>query len=98
MAVTTGWSAGVASFDPHATAAATPAEPHSLARYGTGRPVRPMRAFNVARSSSISTQPAIPADAVRPAAPHAGGSPSHRGSGIAHTYPSTVVSTTRTIA
>ena len=84
MAVTAGWSAGVASFDPHATAAAMLAAPHSLARYAAGRPVRPMRAFNVARSSSISTQPAIPADEVRPAAPHAGGTPSSRGNGIAN--------------
>ena len=43
-----------------------------------------MRAFSVRRSSSISTQPATPADAVSPAAPHRGAMPSHRGSGIAN--------------
>ena len=34
-----------------------------------------MRAFSVRRSSSISIQPAMPADAVSPAAPHSGRKP-----------------------
>ena len=46
-------------------------------------PSRPIRRLSDDRSISISTHPAMPADAVSPAAPHIGSSPSHRGSGIA---------------
>ena len=45
------------------------------------------RAFIVLRKSSISTHPAIPADEVRPAAPHTCAMPSRRGSGMAKRYP-----------
>jgi hypothetical protein len=74
------------------------ADPQSFATYPAGSPVAPIRTFSVRRSISISTQPANPADAVSPAAPHTLEIPSHRGRGIAKTYPSTVVNTTRTIA
>ena len=56
-----------------------------------------MRTFIVRRSISISTQPATPADAVSPAAPHRGARPSGPGSqNASRRSPSTVVSATRT--
>ena len=57
--------------DAQATAAATAAANHRRATRRTGTPVRPMRRFNVWRSSANSTHPATPADAVSPATPHA---------------------------
>ena len=44
--------------------------PTASRRIPTGSPVLPIAAFSVWRSSSISTQPANPADTARPAAPH----------------------------
>ena len=87
-----------ACFRKNATTAPAAADPHSWATNGAVSPVWPMRRFNRLRSSSISTHPAMPAEAVKPAAPHIGASPNARGSGIAKAYPSIVVSTTRTIA
>src|SRR6476661_3722683 len=98
VAAMIGWSRGSAILIAQPIAAAPVADVHSLATYEAGSPVWPIRAFSVDRSSSISTHPATPADAVNPAAPHVVARPSARGSGIAHRYPSTVVSTTRTIA
>jgi hypothetical protein len=66
--------------------------------YDGAKPVTPIRVFKVARNINISTHPARPAEAVSPAAPQDGATPSHRGSGNANRYPRTVVSTTRTIA
>src|SRR5262245_39850588 len=84
-AVITGCSAGIASFTPQPAAAPAAAQVQSFATYDAARPVRPMRALSAARSRYISTQPAAPADAVRPAAPHTGSTPSQCGTGIAHT-------------
>src|SRR6185503_8188002 len=98
IAVITGWTGGSASLAIQAAAAAPAADAHSFATYRAGSPVRPMRAFSFARSSSISAQPAIPADAVSPAAPHSAGTPNAIGNGTANRYPSTVVSATRTSA
>ena len=70
-AVTIGCSGGSASLTPHADRGGRRAPtPTASRRRAPASPVRPMRAFSVARSSSISTQPAMPADAVSPAAPH----------------------------
>ena len=63
----------------HATAAPARAASKSLSTRLVGSPVFPMRAFNVRRNRTISSQPAIPADAVKPTAPQICGMFSQRG-------------------
>src|SRR6476619_7655216 len=70
IAARIGCDTGRAIFTAHAAAAPSAAAVQSFAVYSTGSPVLPIRALRVDRSSSISTHPAIPADAVSPAAPH----------------------------
>ena len=50
------------------------------------------------RNSANSIQDEMPAEIVSPATPHRGAIPNACGSGIAESYPSTVVKTTRIIA
>src|SRR5206468_922681 len=83
LAVTIGWSDGSASLIAHPPAAPSAAPVQSRPTYDSGRPVDPIRRLSDRRSSSISTHPATPAEAVSPAAPHIALIPSHRGSGIA---------------
>jgi len=71
-------------FTIQATAALAPAANHSWITNPAASPVRPIRAFSLRRSISISTQPAMPAEAVSPAAPQIGGTPSERGKGMAN--------------
>jgi hypothetical protein len=85
VATNAGCIGGIESFTTHAAIAAHAAAVHSLTTKPADNPVGPMRAFSARRSKSISIQPARPADAVNPAAPHAAGIPSSRGTGIAHT-------------
>src|SRR6201984_1549562 len=54
--------------------------------------------LSVLRSNKNSTQPAIPAEAVRPASPSLGSRCNSFGKGNAHRYPRMTVRTTRTTA
>src|ERR1019366_3802302 len=82
----------------HAAPDATIAAPHKRARYPAPAGADPIRFPSAFRSNRNSTQPLTPAEAVSPATPHFGSIPSRGGSGMAHRYPSTVVSATRMVA
>src|SRR5206468_2214283 len=79
IAVMIGCNGGRLSLTAHAATAPAAAAAHSFTTYSDGRLVCPMRAFSLRRRRSISTQPATPAEAVSPAAPHMGSIWSHAG-------------------
>ena len=91
-------SGGSASLTAQAVAAAISPAAHNRAMWDGATPVEPMRRLMLARSSANSIQPAIPAEAVRPAAPHSRARPIRGGTITAKTYPSVVTATRRTIA
>src|SRR5215831_6906415 len=71
---------------------------HSFDTYDDASPVFPILRFRVRLNIRNSTQPAMPAEAVRPAAPHLRSIPISLGNGIANRKPSAEVRRTRTIA
>ena len=77
--VSTGDIGGRITLIPNATAAATAADVHRRGRNRRGSSIAPMRRASVLRSRKNSTQPARPADAVSPAAPHRLSTPTHPG-------------------